>query len=196
MPDNAGATCPKCGYTRKPDDFAPAWQCPQCGIVYEKHNKSGTVLADSGSDRPSSFGGKEPVKSRESSTALTGWLLFIIAAIVISAGLYGYFSGADPNDQGSMSDNGAANYETDETASNEVVLYTARGCRYCDLAKDFLIKHDVAFIEYNINESEENLKKFNDLRGRGVPLIFVGKNRISGWDQEVMENVLKDAGLI
>ncbi|GAB6043593.1 DUF4282 domain-containing protein [Endothiovibrio diazotrophicus] len=29
-------TCPKCGYTRKPTDEAPDWQCPQCGVAYEK----------------------------------------------------------------------------------------------------------------------------------------------------------------
>lgn len=28
--------CPKCHYVRKPDDQAPAWQCPQCGVAYGK----------------------------------------------------------------------------------------------------------------------------------------------------------------
>jgi len=28
--------CPKCGYARKPADTAPAWQCPSCGIAYNK----------------------------------------------------------------------------------------------------------------------------------------------------------------
>jgi len=196
MSDKARITCPKCGYTRKPDDFAPAWQCPRCGIVYEKYNKGGTLLADSYPDRPSSFEKKEPVKSRESSTALRGWLFFIVAAIVISAGLYAYFGGAESNDQGSMSVNGEANYETDGTASSEVVLYSAERCRYCKLARDFLIKQDVPFIEYDVNSSEENSRKFHDLKGRGVPLIFIGKNRISGWNQKVLEMALKDAGLI
>ena len=29
-------TCPKCGYARKPSDAAPDWQCPSCGIAYDK----------------------------------------------------------------------------------------------------------------------------------------------------------------
>jgi len=29
-------TCPKCGYVRKPGETAPDWQCPSCGIAYEK----------------------------------------------------------------------------------------------------------------------------------------------------------------
>jgi len=28
--------CPKCGYVRRADDRAPPWQCPSCGIAYEK----------------------------------------------------------------------------------------------------------------------------------------------------------------
>ena len=28
--------CPKCHYQRKLSDSSPAWQCPSCGIVYDK----------------------------------------------------------------------------------------------------------------------------------------------------------------
>jgi hypothetical protein len=31
-----GKVCKKCGYTRKPQDTAPAYECPNCGAVYEK----------------------------------------------------------------------------------------------------------------------------------------------------------------
>lgn len=30
-------TCPKCGYTRQPEDAAPEYECPRCGIVYAKY---------------------------------------------------------------------------------------------------------------------------------------------------------------
>lgn len=29
--------CPKCGYTRNPEDQAPEYECPKCGIVYAKY---------------------------------------------------------------------------------------------------------------------------------------------------------------
>lgn len=29
-------TCPKCRYTRKPEDTAPDYECPQCGVIYAK----------------------------------------------------------------------------------------------------------------------------------------------------------------
>jgi len=29
--------CPRCGHVRWPDEHAPAWQCPACGIAYHKY---------------------------------------------------------------------------------------------------------------------------------------------------------------
>lgn len=29
-------TCPKCTYTRKPQDQAPEYECPKCGVIYAK----------------------------------------------------------------------------------------------------------------------------------------------------------------
>lgn len=33
-------TCPKCSYVRTPADSAPEWQCPACGIAYEKFKQA------------------------------------------------------------------------------------------------------------------------------------------------------------
>lgn len=29
-------TCPKCSYRRRVEDSTPAWQCPRCGVAYDK----------------------------------------------------------------------------------------------------------------------------------------------------------------
>lgn len=31
--------CPKCSYARQPDDTAPDYECPACGIVYDKYEQ-------------------------------------------------------------------------------------------------------------------------------------------------------------
>lgn len=31
--------CPECNYERKLSDLSPAWQCPACGIAYQKYKK-------------------------------------------------------------------------------------------------------------------------------------------------------------
>ena len=37
--------CPKCGYARKPADTAPTWQCPSCGIAYNKFQAEAATQA-------------------------------------------------------------------------------------------------------------------------------------------------------
>lgn len=37
--------CPKCSYSRKPTDVAPATECPACGIVFEKYLARSTSKA-------------------------------------------------------------------------------------------------------------------------------------------------------
>lgn len=37
-------TCPKCGYTRQPEDTAPEQECPSCGLVFSKWLKN--LVAD------------------------------------------------------------------------------------------------------------------------------------------------------
>lgn len=39
--------CPKCSYVRSPNEVAPEWQCPSCGIAYVKYKgtlEKNTVL--------------------------------------------------------------------------------------------------------------------------------------------------------
>lgn len=37
MTTETSAACPKCGYVRKENDAAPAWQCSACGIAISKY---------------------------------------------------------------------------------------------------------------------------------------------------------------
>lgn len=35
--------CPKCDYERQPEDEAPDYECPKCGVIYAKYRKVGRV---------------------------------------------------------------------------------------------------------------------------------------------------------
>lgn len=37
--------CPKCGYVRQPGDTAPDYECPNCGVVYEKFLQRQALMA-------------------------------------------------------------------------------------------------------------------------------------------------------
>ncbi len=47
-------TCPRCQYIRLPADKGPAWQCPNCGIAYNKQPKA-TPNTQPPEQAPSSF---------------------------------------------------------------------------------------------------------------------------------------------
>lgn len=52
--NNHNKKCPKCYYIRQADDYAPEWQCPNCGIAYTKFKAATTPgpgnLLSGGSD--------------------------------------------------------------------------------------------------------------------------------------------------
>lgn len=64
----AEITCPKCHYTRCPEDTAPADECPKCGIVYAKLTPpskptSATVPAAWLGEKAPATGGQEPASA-------------------------------------------------------------------------------------------------------------------------------------
>jgi glutaredoxin len=64
-----------------------------------------------------------------------------------------------------------------------VVMYTTSWCGYCKKAKAWMIKNKVPFKEYDIETSAQNKANYKKAGGSGVPLIFIGQNRLSGWDE-------------
>lgn len=77
-----------------------------------------------------------------------------------------------------------------------VVLYGTSWCSYCKSARAYLRSHNIEFTDYDIETSEIAQKKFKALKGKGVPLIFVGKVRIDGYDEKTLEKALRANGLL
>jgi len=79
--------CPKCGHIRQPTDAAPIWQCPGCGVAYNKvlpgHSALQTPHAETLSThkRPP---GKAPGR---------GAGIMIVLVILLGVFIVGYFSG-------------------------------------------------------------------------------------------------------
>ena len=43
-----GKICSKCGYERKEADFAPDYECPMCGIIYDKFKNQNEDIIENG----------------------------------------------------------------------------------------------------------------------------------------------------
>lgn len=74
-------TCPKCSYTRKAAETAPDWQCPSCGIAYEKFKaEAAALLAEVTRDkreRSATLGWGNTTSSGMTYLALVGAGIFI-----------------------------------------------------------------------------------------------------------------------
>ncbi|MDE2413242.1 MAG: hypothetical protein KGM60_00605 [Comamonadaceae bacterium] len=84
--------CPKCSYERKSTDHAPDYECPSCGIIYDKYRPAGTSTTTLSSARKT--------KSLEKDGDLDGnrgrkfnfppWAIPIFIGLIV-----GYFAGRE-----------------------------------------------------------------------------------------------------
>jgi glutaredoxin len=71
-----------------------------------------------------------------------------------------------------------------------VVIYTDPRSQSCADALEFFNQNNVPVTQYDISASEENRKRFKSVNGEGVPLIFIGDERINGWSEDRVRGVL------
>ncbi len=68
-----------------------------------------------------------------------------------------------------------------ERFTGTVELYVTSWCPVCERAISYMKKKGISFVAYDIEADEQARKRFDELGGRGVPLIVIGKNKISGF---------------
>lgn len=84
----------------------------------------------------------------------------------------------------------AASAREPAATSHRVVMYTTKSCGYCVRARQYFTERGIRWTEIDIEDSAKAVAAFEALGGRGTPLIFIGKQRIVGFDQEKIEAAL------
>jgi len=82
------------------------------------------------------------------------------------------------------------------TKDIQVTLLSTTRCGYCKLAKNYLEKHSIDYIEWDVEQSEEGRNLYNELKGRGVPIILIGNTRINGFDEKTLKQALQKENLL
>ncbi|MEM7210039.1 MAG: DUF4124 domain-containing protein [Pseudomonadota bacterium] len=84
---------------------------------------------------------------------------------------------------------GLGGFESDAGAvqKKKVVMYSAVWCGVCKRAAKWMESRDIAFTEYDIENSTKGARDFKRLKGTGVPIIIVGKKRINGFTTQAFE---------
>jgi glutaredoxin len=67
-------------------------------------------------------------------------------------------------------------------ADRGVTIYTTEWCGVCKRAKEFFRQNKVPFREWDVEKTDYGAAKFKQLGGRGVPVITVGSEKMTGFD--------------
>jgi len=74
----------------------------------------------------------------------------------------------------------------------KVILYTAPGCIYCSLVKDFFKKYNIKFKEKRIDLDEKAMEELLKLvPDDGVPTIVIGKKVYKYFDEAELKRIFK-----
>ena len=76
------------------------------------------------------------------------------------------------------------------TPNARLKLYTTPTCGYCHRAKAYFKQKGIRFTELDVTKSPKARKQFKALNGRGVPLIVIGDQRISGFNKTAINQAL------
>jgi glutaredoxin len=74
----------------------------------------------------------------------------------------------------------------------DVVMYTTEWCPYCKKARSFLDENNVKYVEYDIEKSSEGRAKYNNIGGRGIPVLVINGSVLNGYNPKKIINLLKE----
>jgi len=77
---------------------------------------------------------------------------------------------------------------------DKVIVYSTTWCGVCTTAKRWLRANKINFREYDVEKSSKGKRDYKRLKGRGVPIIMVGKQRMNGFSTSRMTQMLRNAG--
>ncbi|AWF80691.1 NrdH-redoxin [Microbulbifer sp. A4B17] len=69
-----------------------------------------------------------------------------------------------------------------EALEGQVILYATKWCGYCKKARNLMRKNNIDFVEYDIEASKEARAQYDQLGGKGVPLLLINGELIHGYN--------------
>ncbi len=79
-------------------------------------------------------------------------------------------------------------------AGDKVKLYTAAWCGYCKRARAYLRSRKIPFEDLDVETTARGRREYAEINGNGVPVIFVGGQRLDGYNQATLQRMLSVAG--
>lgn len=76
----------------------------------------------------------------------------------------------------------------------QVKMLTTTWCGYCRQARAYLTSRGIPFEDLDVEKSAQGKQEYRALKGRGVPVILVGNQRMDGYSQARLDSMLRNAG--
>ncbi|MHB8535177.1 MAG: DUF4124 domain-containing protein [Sulfuricaulis sp.] len=78
--------------------------------------------------------------------------------------------------------------------ARQVKILTTTWCAVCKRAKAYLASKGIPYSEDDVETSAAGKQEYQQLGGRGVPIILVGKQRMDGFSASKLDQMLKNVG--
>lgn len=81
--------------------------------------------------------------------------------------------------------------EPEDGSGTVVKVYSTDTCPYCTMAKDYLDKKGVKYVDYNVNSDAEKAREMVAKTGQlGVPVLDINGKVIIGFDRRAIDEAL------
>lgn len=117
-------------------------------------------------------------------------LIFLICTGTVSADVYKWTDAAGHthfSDKGQTVEKAEkvilkVDKPTATAAVKQVKMYVTSWCGYCKKARAYFAANNIPYNEYNIETDAEAKRQYDSFGGQGVPVIFVGQERMDGFN--------------
>jgi len=72
----------------------------------------------------------------------------------------------------------------------DVIMLGAWWCTYCYQAKKYFQKNNIHYCEYDMENTVEGKRLYEEHGGGAVPIILIGKYQLSGFNEQQIEAAL------
>lgn len=78
----------------------------------------------------------------------------------------------------------------------DVLMLGAAWCPACKAATRFFVKNNINYCEYDMEKNAIGARLYQEVNGRGVPILFIGERRIHGFNAGTVTKALQNTGLL
>ena len=78
----------------------------------------------------------------------------------------------------------------------DVLMLGAAWCPACKAATRFFVKNNINYCEYDMEINAIGARLYQEVNGRGVPILFIGEHRIHGFNAGTVTIALQNTGLL